>query len=251
MPDQRYPETKWFKLTTTMFDDEKIRFIESLPDSDTILIIFIKLISMAMRINDGGWVYLTKKVPFTEETLAHVLNRKIQTVRLALKTFEKLEMVEINPDGIYVLKFGKHQNIEGLEKMREVSRASSNRYRQKVRLTNGEVTSPVTPGDALEGGGEEGGMKNEEGGMKNEEIFKIWNNVLDKIKLMVKHSNYETWFKDTVCIEIADTEITIGVPSESKASHLEKQSMSLIGKAVTEVTGQNLKLKLVLLEKGD
>lgn len=117
MPGQRnYPEPKWFKLTTRMFFDEKIRFIESLPEGDTILIIFIKLISMAMEINDDGWVYLTKKVPFTEESLAHNLNRKIQTVRLALKTFEKLDMVEISPEGIFVLKFGKHQNIQGFGK---------------------------------------------------------------------------------------------------------------------------------------
>ncbi len=42
------PDVKWIKLTTFMFDDEKIKLIESMPDADAVLVIWIKLLIQAM-----------------------------------------------------------------------------------------------------------------------------------------------------------------------------------------------------------
>jgi len=36
------PEVSWIKLTTAMFDDEKIKVIESMPEADTLIVIWIK-----------------------------------------------------------------------------------------------------------------------------------------------------------------------------------------------------------------
>ena len=47
-------EVKWIKITTDMFEDEKIDFIESLPEADSILIIWIRLLAMAGKTNDRG-----------------------------------------------------------------------------------------------------------------------------------------------------------------------------------------------------
>ena len=43
-------EVKWIKITTDMFDDEKIKLIESMPERDTVLTIWIKLICLAGRV---------------------------------------------------------------------------------------------------------------------------------------------------------------------------------------------------------
>src|SRR5699024_3136074 len=55
---------KWIKLSTSMFDDEKIKLIEKLPEADTILIIWIKLLSQAGRTNANGYIYLNENVPY-------------------------------------------------------------------------------------------------------------------------------------------------------------------------------------------
>lgn len=65
---------KWIKITTTMFDDEKIDFIESLPEADSILIIWIKLLTLAGRTNADGLILLSDTIPYTEEVLAHKLS---------------------------------------------------------------------------------------------------------------------------------------------------------------------------------
>ena len=39
----------WIKLRIDMFDDEKIKLIQALPDGDTILVIWIRILALATR----------------------------------------------------------------------------------------------------------------------------------------------------------------------------------------------------------
>jgi predicted phage replisome organizer len=103
-------DVKWIKITTNMFDDEKIKLIESMPDKDAILIIWIKLLVQAGRTNANGYIFLNEKIPYTEEMLATIFNRPINTVRLALKTFKEFNMIEMDEKGLLVTNWNKHQD---------------------------------------------------------------------------------------------------------------------------------------------
>lgn len=125
-------EVKWIKLSTSMFEDEKIRLIEALPEADTILIIWVKLLAQAGKTNASGYIYLNENIPFTDEMLATIFNRPIGTVRLALKTFEQFGMIEINDNNlISIANWEKHQNLDGLEKIREQNRLRKQKERKQ------------------------------------------------------------------------------------------------------------------------
>lgn len=109
-------EIKWIKITTGMFQDEKIDYIESLPEADAILIIWIKLLTLAGKCNSNGFIFLTENIPYTYEMLAHKFRRPINVVKLALQTFNNLEMIVLDGDFIKIANWEKHQNIEGMEK---------------------------------------------------------------------------------------------------------------------------------------
>ena len=53
-------DIKWIKIVTDMFDNRKIRQIECLPDGDSIIVIWMKLLCLAGQTNDNGMVYFTK-----------------------------------------------------------------------------------------------------------------------------------------------------------------------------------------------
>lgn len=53
-------EVKWIKLSTSMFEDEKIRLIESMPEADTLLIIWIRLLAQAGKQMRVGIFFLVK-----------------------------------------------------------------------------------------------------------------------------------------------------------------------------------------------
>ena len=128
-------EVKWIKLSTQMFEDEKIRLIESMPEADTILIIWVKLLAQAGKTNASGYIYLAENIPYTDEMLATIFNRPLPTVRLALRTLEQFGMIEINDDHmICISNWEKHQNIDGLEKLREQNRLRKQKERERKKL---------------------------------------------------------------------------------------------------------------------
>ena len=47
-------DVKWIKICTDIFDDEKIILLETLPDSDSIIIIWFKLLCLAGKQNNKG-----------------------------------------------------------------------------------------------------------------------------------------------------------------------------------------------------
>ena len=123
-------EVKWIKITTGMFDDEKIKLIEEMPEGDTILIIWIKLLTQAGKCNASGYLLLSQNIPYNEEMLSTLFKRPLSLVRLALKTFEAFGMIE-RDDKIHIANWEKHQNIEGLEKIREQNRLRKQRQRER------------------------------------------------------------------------------------------------------------------------
>lgn len=129
---------EWIKIKTDIFNNEKIKLIEDLPEGDTIIVIWVKLLCLAGQINDGGLIYITKKIPFNEETLSKIMNRKIDVVRLALQTFIKFDMIEIERDIIIILNWDKHQSLDKLEKIQEKNRnrVAEFRKKQKLRINN-------------------------------------------------------------------------------------------------------------------
>lgn len=142
-------DVKWIKLSVSMFDDEKIRIIESMPDADTILICWVKLLSLAGKTNANGFIFLAENIPYTDEMLATVFNRPLNTVRMALETFRKFGMIEVDQEHyINIKNWGKHQSVQGLEKIREDTRKRVAAHRAKKKneqldcnvTCNGEVT---------------------------------------------------------------------------------------------------------------
>ncbi|MDA2087589.1 phage replisome organizer N-terminal domain-containing protein [Bacillus thuringiensis] len=127
-------EVKWIKLSTSMFEDEKIRLIESMPEADTLLIIWIRLLAQAGKTNASGYIFLSKNIPYSDEMLATLFNRPIATVRLALQTFQQFGMIEITEDQyICISNWEKHQNVDGLERVKQLNAERNRKYRERKK----------------------------------------------------------------------------------------------------------------------
>jgi predicted phage replisome organizer len=132
------PDITWIKLSTGIFDDEKIKLIESLPDADSVLIIWIKLLVLAGRANASGHIFLMDGSPYTDEMLAAILNRPLNTIRLALATFKKYGLIDVTTRGLFITNWAKHQNIEGMARVLEQTRLRVAKHREhKKSLTFG------------------------------------------------------------------------------------------------------------------
>ena len=126
-------EVKWIKIVTDIFDDEKILLIESMPDRDAVIVIWFKLLCLAGKQNNGGVFMLNDKIAYTDEMLSTIFRRPINTVRLALDTFQHFGMIEIVNDCITIPNWNRHQSLDALEKKREYQRQLMKKRREEQR----------------------------------------------------------------------------------------------------------------------
>lgn len=115
-------DVKWIKITTDIFDDEKILLIESMPSPDSIIVIWFKLLTFAGKQNNDGVFMMSNRIAYTDEMLASIFRRDINTVRLALDTFKRFGMIEIIDNVITIPNWNKHQTLDAYEKKKERDR---------------------------------------------------------------------------------------------------------------------------------
>lgn len=122
-------DVKWIKITTDIFDDEKILLIESLPDAYAILTVWFKLLCLAGKQNNSGVIMMSNKIAYTDKMLATIFRMKESTVTMALQTFEQFGMIEIVDGVITIPNWNKHQTLDSYDKKKERDRL----YQQERR----------------------------------------------------------------------------------------------------------------------
>lgn len=146
-------DVQWIKLSIDMFNNRKIKFLRNRPEGNNIILIWVMLLSMAGRCNAGGMIFLTENVPYTTKMLAEELNFKEDVILIALKLLEQLGMIQYYDEKLLITGWEEHQNIEGLEKIREQARLRQAKLRnkQKLQLDNNVTCNvTVTHGNAIE-----------------------------------------------------------------------------------------------------
>ena len=143
-------DVKWIKITTDIFDDEKILLIESLPDSYAIITCWFKLLCLAGKQNNSG-VFLMGRIAYNEKMLATIFRMKETTVTMALQTFEQFGMVEIIDGVITIPNWNKHQTLDAYEKKKERDRLyqAERRANQRALVAKSSDTSADTSSDVV------------------------------------------------------------------------------------------------------
>ena len=146
-------DVKWIKITTDIFDDEKMALIDGMPEHDAIIVIWFKLLCMAGRQNNGGVFMLNDKIAYTDEMLATIFRRPLNIVRLALQTFEQLGMVDISNKVYTIPNWEKHQSLGKIEEAQKKNRERVAAHRAKQKLLtqcNDYSNVTVMPCNAIE-----------------------------------------------------------------------------------------------------
>lgn len=142
-------DVKWIKITTDIFDDEKILMIESMPSADSIIVVWFKLLAFAGKQNNDGVFLMSNRIAYTDEMLASIFRREVNTIRLALKVFEQFGMIEIVDNVITIPNWNKHQTLDAYEKKKQRDRLYQQERRAAQRALIGESsdTSADTSSD--------------------------------------------------------------------------------------------------------
>lgn len=143
-------DVKWIKITTDIFDDEKILMIESMPSADSIIVIWFKLLTFAGKQNNNGVFLMSNRIAYTDEMLASIFRRDVNTIRLALRAFVQFGMIEIVDDVITIPNWNKHQTLDAYEKRKARDRIyqAERRAAQKALIQKSSEQSSDSSADA-------------------------------------------------------------------------------------------------------
>jgi|GEM_PF-634541 len=140
----------WIKLHTRIFDSESIILLESMPEGDTLLIIWFKMQILAGKCNARGYLLLNGEKPYSDEMLATVFRRPLNTVRLAISAFLQFKMVEVIDGTYFLAEWEIHQNVSGMDKIREQTKVRVARHRSNKKNVTVPVTLQVTLSNGTE-----------------------------------------------------------------------------------------------------
>ena len=94
MPKRYY----WLKISEHFFDDDNIKWLESQENGIEYVYFWIKLLLKCLKNKDSGeygMLRFTERIPYDDNTLSKFTNTPIDTVRIAMKLFQELGMLEI------------------------------------------------------------------------------------------------------------------------------------------------------------
>ena len=137
-------DVKWIKITTDMFDNKKIKYIRKMPEGNNIVLIWVMLLTMAGNCNANGMIFLTENIPYTTKMLADELGFEENIIIMAVNILEKLNMVLTDDDVLRIPGWEEHQNVEGMERIREQTQKRVQKHREKQKLLASQ------PSDAAE-----------------------------------------------------------------------------------------------------
>lgn len=133
-------DVKWIKISTNIFDDEKILLIEGMPEKYTIITCWFKLLCLAGKSNNSGVFVLNDKIAYNDEMLASIFRMPVSSVRLSLNTFQNFGMIELIDGVITIPNWDKHQSLESYEKKKEYDR----QYQAQKRLEKQKIVENRT-----------------------------------------------------------------------------------------------------------
>ena len=125
-------DIKWVRIATDIFDSPKIKYIKAQPKGETMILLWFWLIARAGKCNAQGRVWISEGVTYSSDMIAAEIGAKTPTVVQGLALMEKLGMIERTAGGgIELINWEEHQNIVGMERIREQTRERVKRCRER------------------------------------------------------------------------------------------------------------------------
>ncbi|WKV22506.1 replication protein O [Bacillus phage vB_BceS-M2] len=125
---------QYIKLSTNMFNETCMKMLETMPDSDKLQLIWIKLACLAGSIDTKGYLLVNKKVPFTTDLLGHSFGYPSTVVKYALRTYQELGMIEVcENDVIKLANFEDYEFEDAAAKIKEQTRLRVANHRKTAQ----------------------------------------------------------------------------------------------------------------------
>ena len=137
-------DLQWLKLSTNFFDNNKIKLLESEKDGDTIIRVWIQLLTIAMKCNYQGRLSITEDKPMTANDISKIMGKSEKKITKYLEKFKELKMIIIEENFYKIKNWSKYQSADKLEEIRLQNCIRQQKYREKKKSEKEKSNVTVT-----------------------------------------------------------------------------------------------------------
>lgn len=132
----------WLKLKNDFFDRDEIKIIENQQNGKDYIIFYMKL--LLKSVESDGKLFFRNTIPYSPEMLATITNTSIDTVKVAVSLFIKLQLMERWDDGTLFMietenmvgsesKWAKYKRVER-QKKKEIGQCPTVSKKSQIEL---------------------------------------------------------------------------------------------------------------------
>ena len=118
-----------FMLSTSFFDDEKVKALRSVKDGNTIVLLYLMLTAGVIKNKTDGQLRLCDTIPYNETIIASLYNLPIQAVKQSLEALVHFGLIT-HENGVYSIK-NYEQFVSRNEKKHVQNNARQKRFQAK------------------------------------------------------------------------------------------------------------------------
>ena len=123
----------WIKIMCNLLDHRKIKMIRKGPEGNTLVLLWLLMLTEAGKCNRGGYLMVSDSLAYTGDTLSMVTDIPLPTVQLGLSIFVELDMVDQQDGVLFIKNWRKYQSEDKLEARRAKDRLRQQRHRENER----------------------------------------------------------------------------------------------------------------------
>ena len=136
----------WLRLKEDFFQEDFMMILQELEDGEKIINYLLKLMLFSVKTN--GYLRLSKKVPYTDNHLATIFNKKIDFIRKANFILKDLDLLEILDDDTLYLPLVHTLIGSESESAERVRNFRARKFKEKtenkaVLHCNGEIEKEI------------------------------------------------------------------------------------------------------------
>lgn len=137
----------WMKLDLNILSSDKIKLIRKYPQGDSLFVLWIAILTKAMKSEVLGTLLVAKGTPYTPEDLAASTELDIKVVQLGLELFSRYGMITVDEyNTVTVTGLQDYQNIEAIESGVLSNRERQQRFRERQKQLRIEGFKPNSNG---------------------------------------------------------------------------------------------------------
>ena len=141
---------QWLKLSTNFFDNNKIKLLESEKEGDTLIRVWIQLLTIAMKCNYQGRLSITEEKTMTVDEFSKIMGKSKKKIEKIIKRFQELNMIIVEEGAYKIKNWDEYQSIESSEKYKEQNRIRQQKYRERLKSEKEKSNVTITENNAQE-----------------------------------------------------------------------------------------------------